>query len=240
MKSSFSPWLEIGQNPLWYVATVAALAGITAYSQFLWWLAAPVALLWGGWLLWQMFAVEELLPAKPLPAQGQLDRARRYQQQITHLLQATRRSHTQRQRLISQITLWIEAIEELARHLADLQANEVVRSDLATVPDVVWALEAQLETTADAALRLELERAVRHRRDHLAALEGVQRLSQQAHLHIENTTAMLGTIHSQLLAERSTNQVADYNRLSGEVDEATRRLQDQLEALREVRLGGVV
>ena len=51
---------------------------------------------------------------------------------------------------------------------------------------------------------------------------------------------MLGTIYSQLLAERSTDQVADYSRLSGEVDEATRHLQDQLEALREVKLGALV
>ncbi|MCB0153156.1 MAG: hypothetical protein KDF65_00065 [Anaerolineae bacterium] len=237
MKNLLFTWPEIGQNPLWYVATVAALAGIAAYFRFLWWLAALVALLWGGWLLWQMFAVEETLPATPLPTQRQLDQARRYQQQISRLLAGTRRSQAQRQRLVAQIALWLEAIEELAGYLAALQANAVIQSDLATVPEAMRALEAQLEATGDAALRLELARAVRHRRDHWAALAGVQRLTQQAHLHIDNTVAMLGTITSQLLAEQATHQVADYSRLSGEVDEATRRLQDQLEALREVKLG---
>lgn len=237
MKNLLFTWPEIGQNPLWYVATVAALAGVAVYFRFLWWLAAPVALVWGGWLLWHMFAAAEAPPPKPLPTQRQLDQARRYQQQISHLLSGTRRSQAQRQRLEAQIALWLEAIEELAGHLAALQANAVMQNDLATVPEAVRALEAQLEATSDASLRLELERAVGHRRDHWAALEGVRRLTQQAHLHIENTVAMLGTIYSQLLAEQATDQVADYSRLSGEVDEATRRLQDQLEALREVKLG---
>jgi hypothetical protein len=40
-----------------------------------------------------------------------------------------------------------------------------------------------------------------------------------------------------MLISQSTDHVADYSRLSAEVDEEVRTLQDHLEALEEVRLG---
>jgi hypothetical protein len=60
---------------------------------------------------------------------------------------------------------------------------------------------------------------------------------KRAEIKIESTLSALGTIYSQLLIGQSTNQVADYGRLSSDVDEEVRTLQDHLEALEEVKLG---
>jgi len=62
-------------------------------------------------------------------------------------------------------------------------------------------------------------------------------MMKRAELKIESTLSSLGTIYPQLLTSQSTNYVADYSRLSEEVDEEVRTLQDHLEALEEVKLG---
>jgi uncharacterized protein YoxC len=54
---------------------------------------------------------------------------------------------------------------------------------------------------------------------------------------MESTLASMGTIYSQLLTSQSADHVADYSRLSEDVNEEVRTLQDQLEALEEVKLG---
>jgi hypothetical protein len=60
---------------------------------------------------------------------------------------------------------------------------------------------------------------------------------RQAELQLENTVAALGTIYSQALAGQSTNQVAGYADLAGDMNERVRVLQDQIEALEEVKIG---
>jgi hypothetical protein len=61
-------------------------------------------------------------------------------------------------------------------------------------------------------------------------------MMKRAEIQIESTLSSLGTIYSQLLTGQSTDHVADYSRLSSEVDEEVRLLQDRLEALEEVKL----
>lgn len=68
-------------------------------------------------------------------------------------------------------------------------------------------------------------------------LEHLQNMMKRAEIKIESTLSALGTIYSQILAGQSTDHVADYGRLSAEVDEEVRTLQDHLEALEEVKLG---
>jgi hypothetical protein len=71
----------------------------------------------------------------------------------------------------------------------------------------------------------------------LVALETLQNTIKRAEIQIESTVSRLGTIYSQLLTSQSTSQVADYSRLAENVDEEVQVLQEQLEALREVKLG---
>ncbi len=60
---------------------------------------------------------------------------------------------------------------------------------------------------------------------------------RQAEVQLESRVAALGTIYSQTLATQSTTRVADYSQLSAELDEQSKLLRDQLEALEEVKLG---
>ena len=69
----------------------------------------------------------------------------------------------------------------------------------------------------------------------LAALDELQETMQRTEIKIESTGSVLRTIYFQMLTAQSTDQVADYSRLSGEIDEEARTLQDHLEALKEVK-----
>ena len=80
-------------------------------------------------------------------------------------------------------------------------------------------------------------RTLINRKNQLASLQVLQRTIKKAEIQIESTLSLLGTIYSQILIGQSTNHVADYNRLSIDVDEEVHRLQDQLEALWEVKGG---
>ncbi|NJM40426.1 MAG: hypothetical protein HC853_06505 [Anaerolineae bacterium] len=71
----------------------------------------------------------------------------------------------------------------------------------------------------------------------MATLEKLQSSMRQAEVQLESTVASLGTIYSQVLTAQSTNQVADYGHLAADVNEQVHQLQDQIEALEEVKLG---
>jgi uncharacterized secreted protein with C-terminal beta-propeller domain len=117
-----------------------------------------------------------------------------------------------------------------------MHRNDLVQHDLTAVPKIVEILERQLHKTGDHALRLELEQSLTHRRHQLAALEQLQQTTLQAKFQLDNTLSLLGAIYTQLLTEKSTDQIADYGRLSADIEESRHGLQDQLAALGEVRL----
>jgi hypothetical protein len=98
-------------------------------------------------------------------------------------------------------------------------------------------LEVQLPIETNPDIRNQLERTLINRKNQLASLQLLQSTIKKAEIQIESTLSLLGTIYSQILIGQSTNHVADYGRLSVDVDEAVNRLQDQLEALWEVKGG---
>lgn len=230
-------WPEFLRNPLWYVAAVTALTGLTVYLPGWWWLAGLVALVWGGWLVWQMFGAEQGEAEYEEHLRHYLAQALVYEARFDRLLKATARAgHTaQRQHLAHQLKTWLRAVQTLGRHLASLGRDQLIRREMIAVPQAVKRLAARLAVETDPALRLELERALGYRQNQLASLEQLQRAISQADLQLESTLSLLGTIYSQILTFQSTEQVADYQRLSTEVDDEVARLQDQLEALREVK-----
>jgi hypothetical protein len=103
------------------------------------------------------------------------------------------------------------------------------------VPKAIEVLEAQLAYEVDPAICAQLERTLSNRKNQLASLQLLQSTITKAEIQMESTLSLLGTLYSQLLISQSTNHVADYGRLSSDVDEEVRRLQDQLEALWEVK-----
>ncbi|MCL4303926.1 MAG: 2TM domain-containing protein [Anaerolineae bacterium] len=168
-----------------------------------------------------------------------LDKALAYQAQIENLIKSTSTVNTRArlQDLAAQVGEWIEAIEDLVKRIDSFQGNNLIRQDLEAVPQAIAKLEAQLTQESDPAIHNQLERTLTSRRNQLASLERLQTTMKRAEIQIESTLSALGTIYSQLLTGESTDHVADYSRLSAEVDEEVRLLQDRLEALEEVKLG---
>jgi hypothetical protein len=140
------------------------------------------------------------------------------------------------QQLGLQIEHWTNAIQDLVQRIDSLQQDKLIRRDIKVVPAAIADLEARLNREADAPIRAQLERTLANRRKQLASLEQLQNTIKRAEIQIESTLSLLGTIYSQILTGQSTSHVADTSRLSADVDEEVRLLQDQLEALREVKL----
>ncbi len=239
-ESSGLRWLGFLSNPLWYVTAIAGLAGLTYYLNMWWWLTGATALVWGGWLVWHAFGAksghgvdvdgEEQL-------QAWLDQALRYKTQINQALRliSDRNTALYRPSLAAQVDAWTAAIQELVERLAILRHDDLIRHELATVPHAIEALETQLTGAADGALRAQLEQALGNRRNQLASLRQLQSIMQQAEIQIENTFSLLSAIYSQILTGQSIDHGADCGRFLADLDEEVRRLQDHVEALREVK-----
>lgn len=237
MKTFGSRWHRFLQNPAWYVAIVTVLAGLTFQVRFLWWLAGMVALVWGIWLVWQLFDKGKTEVGSQDHWQTYLAQTLIYRAQIDQALRATsnKSNRAHRRQLAVQIDIWAKAIQDLVQRIASLRQDDLIRREMATVPKAIEDLETQLINETDAAIRTQLERTLINRKNQLASLELLHRIIKRTEIQIENTLSLFGTLYSQLLTGQSTSHVADYARLSADVDEEVHRLQDQLEALREVK-----
>ncbi len=170
-----------------------------------------------------------------------LDKAVAYQSQIDSLIQTSADANTRArlQELAQQVNEWVKAIEELAGRIDNFQQDSLIRQDLESVPQAISDLTARLDQESDPTIRGQLERTLANRKNQWAALQRLEHIIKHAELQLEGTLSALGTIYSQVLTGQSTDHVADYSRLSSEVDEEVRALQDRLEALEEVKLGRV-
>jgi hypothetical protein len=173
--------------------------------------------------------------------QAHLARARSYKVQIESLIKSTsdQTVYTRLKDLAGQIDEWTQAVEALAKRINNFQQDTIIQHDLKSVPQAITKLETQLANETDPATRIDLERTLLNRKNQWAALQHLQNMMKRAEIKIESTLSALGTIYSQLLIGQSTDQVADYGRLSADVDEEVRTLQDHLEALEEVKLGEI-
>lgn len=234
-------WRKFWRNLGWYVLAVALAVVLVRVERLpLLWLPWLVAVGGAVWLLWQQ------LRRSAAEADGQkragvyLEQALAYQRQIEQAIKVSPSSSnaTHSQQLINQLDSWTEAIQDLVQRIDSLRQDELIRRDLKAVPEAIASLESRLSHEADVSTQAQLERTLANRRKQLAALKQLQNTINRAEIQIESTLSLLGTIYSQILIGQSTSHVADYSRLSADVDEEVRLLQDQLEALREVKLGG--
>ncbi len=232
-------WLGFLSNPLWYVAAIAGLAGLTSYLNQWWWLTGAVALVWGGWLVWHIFGANRSHVGNEEQLQAWLDQALLYKTQINQALKLTsdRNAALYGPSLVAQVDAWTAVVQDLVERLAIVRHDDLIRRELATVPQAIAALEPQLAGAADGALRAQLEQALAHRRNQLASLRQLQGTLQQAEIQIENTFSLLSSIYSQILTGQSISHGADCERFLADLDEEVCRLQDRLEALREVKGG---
>ena len=103
------------------------------------------------------------------------------------------------------------------------------------MPKSIDQIKNRLARESDPDLKGDLERTLINRENQLASLQKLQNMMNRAELQIESTLSSLGTIYSQILTDQSAGHIADYGRLSAQIDEEVYRLQDQLEALWEVK-----
>jgi hypothetical protein len=232
-------WLGFLSNPLWYVVAIAGLAGLTYYLAVWWWLTGTVALIWGAWLVWHAFGASSSHVDGEGQLQAWLDQALRYKTQINQALKLTsnRDAALYGPSLVAQVDVWTAVIQDLVERLAFLRHDDLIRQELESVPQAIAVLEAQLAGTADGALCAQLEQVLANRRNQLASLRQLQSTMQQAEIQIENTFSLLSSIYSQILTGQSISHGADCGRSLTDLEEEVRRLQDRLEALREVKGG---
>ena len=171
--------------------------------------------------------------------QSRLAQARAYKREIDALVANTTDPlrKDKLRGLSNDVTTWMKTVEEMIGRIDAFKRNAVVQNDLATVPDSVKRLTQQLNAETDPRVKATIERTLATRADQLNSLQKLQSLMRQSEAQLESSVAALGTIYSQALATQSTNQVADFSQLSTELDEQSKILRDQLEALEEVKLG---
>jgi hypothetical protein len=239
MPDSDPRWRKFWQNLGWYVLLVAVSVIAVRFKHIPIWLPWLVAVGGGIWLIWQQFQYYQTEADETGRAKAYLNQALAYKKQIDQAIKtaAQQRNSAHLQQLGLQIEHWTRAIQDLAQRIDNLQQDKLIRRDIKAVPAAIADVEARLKREADSATHAQLERTLANRRKQLASLEQLQQTIQRAEIQIESTLSLLGTIYSQILTGQSTSHVADYSRLSAEVDEEVRLLQDQLEALREVKLG---
>jgi len=138
--------------------------------------------------------------------------------------------------LSAQVEEWTSDVEAMAKQIDGFQQNDVVQRDLAGVDDAIKRLTTQLNDESDPRVKTQIERTLKARSDQRQALQQLQSLMRQSEVQLESTIAALGTIYSQALAVQSTNDIASYDHLTDEVNEQSKMLRDQLEALQEVKL----
>ncbi len=237
-------WRSFIKNLIWYGATVIVLA---ISLRFLSWYG--LLLLWGIGLGWGvvlavqfsrlLFSADDTA-IKEEKLQAYLDQAASYKTNLDQTIAATtgQAERVRLEQIGRQIESWTEAITNLAERLSRLRQDEVIRQDMQRVPAAIVDLENRLAKETDPTMKAQLERTLANRRKQMEALRQLQNTMVRAEMQIESTVSMLGTIYSQILTGQSTSDVADYSDLSAEVDEEVKVLQDHLEALREVKLGG--
>ena len=242
---------EAGGKLLRHAGVTAALVGaLFGLNLFLfkgapWVLWLGLALVASVGIHWLAYVTEGLRQEDQVDEEiadlnTHLQRAIRYQDQIGELIAAApnRQVKKRLQGLSDQIARWVETLKDLAQRVERVKQNPLIREDLTTVPQAIARLEAELATETDADIRAALEQTLANRNRQLESLTRLQSLTQRAEIQMEHALSSLGTLYSQLLTDQSTNQVADYSHLTAEAEEETRALQDYLEALEEVKLGG--
>jgi Arc/MetJ-type ribon-helix-helix transcriptional regulator len=245
MQKSDPRWRKFWQNVLWFAGTLAVLVILFRFLPgfvvlFALW---GVGLIWGGFLAYKLsrllFGTDTIVVSDGR-SRVYLEQALDYKDKINKAIRNTSNltRQTNLKQLADQVTDLVEAIEALVERIGGFRHDDVIRRDLQKVPQAIKDLESRLESESDPTIRTQLERTLANRRKQLESLETLQGIIKRAEIQIESTLSQLGTIYSQLLTSESTSQVADYSRLSTDVDEEVRLLQDHLEALREVKLGG--
>lgn len=133
---------------------------------------------------------------------------------------------------------WIARLENLTARLNEMEQDPILRRDRSTVPRAIDRLEARLASYQDtgSGTKDAVQRTLAARHAQLRYLRALERVTTQAELQSDETTAALGTIYSQLLLVNARDiQSGRGQRLGADIDEQVHALNDLLEAITEVQ-----
>jgi len=190
-----------------------------------------------GWAVYKMrkFYKNRIASSK---IRRQLAQANGYRDQLQQLLKTSRKtaSMVRLENLIGQIEAWTTNIESLARRVDNFQQDKFIRRDLVRLPGTINNLKRQIAAERNPDVQVRLEQTLKNKETHLASLKQLQATMHQAEVEIEHTVSSMGIIYTQVVTGQSTTHVANYSRLSAEVDDQVDALSDYLEALEEVHM----
>ncbi len=175
------------------------------------------------------------LSIKNTTLKNHLERGFDYQNKIEAIL-AKSEHPTQAKQVIPHISEALEIIQNLTEQVDHYQQDKLIQEDLAEVPENIKLLEAQIAEEDHPETQEKLQQTLEKRVKQLDSLIHLNEIMEQAEISVEQAVSNLGTIYSQLLIEQSSHKAADYGKISEEIDEQVHQLQDQLEALQEVKL----
>lgn len=139
------------------------------------------------------------------------------------------------QDVANQVEAWVRNIYTLASRLDAYHNDNIIKSDLATVPDSIKKLKYRLNNEADAGIREELSGTIERRQAQYNSLLKLDTTMDRAELQLENTLTALGTVYSQmLLIDAREVDSSKTQRLRENILDQVHSLQDVLTSMDEV------
>lgn len=168
---------------------------------------------------------------------GKLQRAAEYRRHIVDLIRQKHPSAWAEQLtpLPARLEQWETHLRRLVGKLNSFEANSILQRDLRDVPAAIARLQRQLETETNPQVQTQLTETLGDLQTQQRQLDAVASLMRRIELEIEETLAEIGTIYSQLqLLGAKEVDSSRAKRLSSDVEEQARRLNDLLDAMDEV------
>lgn len=134
-----------------------------------------------------------------------------------------------------QIGDWIGNIYRLAQRLEAYETDELLKSDMQSVPAAIRSLSVRLETEHDETVKAQVGEVLAARRAQWQNLQELENVMEKAELQMDNTLSALGTVYSQIqLIGAKDVDSGRAQRLREDIAEQVKQLQDIVDRMDEV------
>ena len=134
-----------------------------------------------------------------------------------------------------QLSDWIGNIYRLALKLDGYRRDELLARERETVPQEIEELAARRRLESDPAVQRELNAVLESKGEQWQALRALDARMKQAELQLEQSTAALATVHSQVqLIDARDVASGRSDRLEADIREQIERLNDLIASIDEI------
>jgi biopolymer transport protein ExbB/TolQ len=135
----------------------------------------------------------------------------------------------------NQISVWIGNVYQLAQRLDTYRADQLLATEMKTLPDEIKTLEAQRRLEANPTVQQQLDQVIRSKGEHWQTLRALDARMKQAALQMEQSLTALATIYSQVrLVDAESIASGGAERIQNDIQEQVARMNDLLASLNEV------